>query len=38
LDETDASIEQEQGANDTEVDPILKTSSKNSGSLADDKG
>jgi hypothetical protein len=38
LDETDASIEQEQGANDTEVDPILKTCSKNSGGLVDDKG
>ena len=33
LDETDAGIEQQQGANDTEIDPILETGSKDSGSL-----
>jgi hypothetical protein len=33
LDETDKGVEQQQGANDTEIDPILKTSSKDSSSL-----
>jgi hypothetical protein len=33
LDETDGSIEQEQGANDTEIDPILKTGSEHGGGL-----
>jgi hypothetical protein len=33
LDETDTSVEQEQGANDTEIDPILKTGSENGSSL-----
>lgn len=33
LNETDTGVEQEQGANDTEIDPILKTGSQNSGSL-----
>jgi hypothetical protein len=33
LDETDASVEQEQSANNTEVDPVLKTSSENRSSL-----
>ena len=33
LDETDRGVEQEQGANDTEIDPILETSSQNSSSL-----
>ena len=35
LDETDASVEQKQGADDTEVDPILETGSKNGSSLSD---
>ncbi|PMB73754.1 hypothetical protein BM221_001179 [Beauveria bassiana] len=33
LNETDSSVEQQKGANDTEIDPVLKTSSENSGSL-----
>ena len=33
LDETDSSVEKEQSADDTEIDPILKTSGKNSSSL-----
>jgi hypothetical protein len=34
LDETDCSIEQQQGANDTEIDPILETSGEDSSSLS----
>ena len=34
LDETDSGVEEEKGANDTEIDPILKTCSKNSSSLS----
>ena len=37
LDETNAGVEQEQRANDTEIDPILETSGKDGGSLADRK-
>lgn len=33
LEETDAGVEHEQSADDTEIDPILETGSKNSGSL-----
>ena len=33
LDETDSGVEQEQGADDTEIDPVLETGSQNSGSL-----
>jgi hypothetical protein len=33
LDETDGGVEQQQGANNTEIDPILKTGSKDSGGL-----
>lgn len=33
LDEADGGVEQEQGANDTEIDPILKTGSKDGGGL-----
>ena len=33
LDETDSSVEEQKSADDTKVYPILKTSSKNSGSL-----
>lgn len=34
LDETDEGVKQEKGANDTEIDPILKTGSKNGSSLS----
>ena len=37
LEETNSSIEQEKSANDTKIDPVLKTSSKNSGSLVGTK-
>ena len=33
LDETNTSVEQEETANNTEIDPILKTGSQESGSL-----
>ena len=33
LNETDSGVEQEQGADDTEVDPILKTGSKHGSGL-----
>lgn len=33
LEETDAGVEQQETADDTEIDPILETSSKNGGSL-----
>lgn len=33
LDETDGSVEQEQTADDTEIDPVLETGSENSSSL-----
>ena len=33
LNETDSGVKQQQSANDTEVDPVLKTSSKNGCSL-----
>jgi len=33
LDETDEGVEQQKSADDTKIDPILKTSSENSGSL-----
>lgn len=33
LDETDSGVEEEKGANDTEIDPILKTCGKNGSSL-----
>lgn len=33
LDETDSSVEKQQSDNDTEIDPILQTGSKNSSSL-----
>jgi hypothetical protein len=33
LNETDTGVEQKQSANNTEVDPVLKTGSKNGGSL-----
>ncbi|ROV95796.1 hypothetical protein VPNG_08757 [Cytospora leucostoma] len=36
LNETDTSVEQEQSADDTEIDPILKTSSQDSSSLHDE--
>ncbi|ROW06561.1 hypothetical protein VMCG_04318 [Cytospora schulzeri] len=36
LDETDTGVEQEQGANDTEINPILKTSSQDGSSLHDE--
>jgi hypothetical protein len=33
LDETNTGVEEKKGADDTKINPILKTSSKNSGSL-----
>lgn len=33
LDETDGGVEQKEGADDTEIDPILKTCSKDGSSL-----
>jgi hypothetical protein len=33
LDETDGGVEEQQSANDTEVDPVLKTGSEHGGSL-----
>jgi hypothetical protein len=33
LDETDKGVEQEQRTDDTEIDPILETGSKNGGGL-----
>jgi hypothetical protein len=33
LDETDGGVEQEKGADDTEIDPVLKTGGEDSGSL-----
>ena len=37
LDETDEGVEQEETTDDTEINPILKTGSENSGSLANSK-
>jgi hypothetical protein len=34
LDETDGGVEEQQSADDTEIDPVLKTGSKNSGGLS----
>jgi hypothetical protein len=36
LDETNTSVEQEETANNTEIDPVLKTGSQESGSLHDE--
>ncbi|ROW03986.1 hypothetical protein VSDG_00847 [Cytospora chrysosperma] len=36
LDETDTGVEQKQGANDTEINPILKTSSQDGSGLHDE--
>lgn len=36
LDETDGGVEDEQGANDTEINPVLKTGSENGGGLHDE--
>lgn len=36
LDETDTGVEQEKSADDTEIDPVFETGSKNSGSLSGD--
>jgi hypothetical protein len=36
LNETDTGVEQKQGANDTEIDPILKTGGEDSGGLHDE--
>jgi hypothetical protein len=36
LDETDTGVEQKQGTNDTEIDPILKTGGENSSGLHDE--
>lgn len=36
LDETDTGVEQEQGANNTEVDPVLETSGQDGSSLHDE--
>jgi len=36
LDETNSGVEQEKTANDTKIDPVLKTGGKNGGSLHDE--